>query len=837
MLINGAQAHSFFSLPPDSLKRSADTLRKSIDTLSANDEETALDSKVDYTAEDSIRMEAENKKIYLFGKATVHYQDFDLKADYIEIDNNSHLITATGMPDSAGVMQGTPEFKQGADQMRSQKMVYNFQTKKGKIYGLLTKQQEMYVYGEQVKKDSNNIMYLKRMKCIPCQFEDGMIYFRASKAKIIPNDKIITGPVFVEVSNIPLPAGLPFGFFPNVKKEKSKRGIIIPTFGYSASQGFFMQNLGFFMPINDKVHVTLFANYYSSGNWALNASTGISEPMLRYKVNYKYSGSLNIGFSHFVSGIPENHLPGTPNYYYTNNNFRINWTHTQDNKNNPTVRFSASVNAGSPNFSKYNNQSAAMYTASTLLSSVMYAKTYRFAMLNFGLRSSQNLSTHAIQIDAPQLTFAINRLYPFKKSVPRNKNKWLDQLHVDYTLQTKVSANTYDSILFKPQGINQIQYGWQQSVPIATNISFLKYFILTPSASFQQYTSFQTTETHYDASSNTVSSFIRKDPMYAFAYDQNYQANLSSKVYGDYVFKSKWLKQIRHQIIPTVGFAYHPDMQDSHSFFQKIQTGIDANNMPVYTYYSRFQNSMFGGPAGPQSGSINFNINNTFDAKVRQKTDTSVSYKKIPLLQMLSIFGSYNVAAKTNKWSLLNLSARTSFIKNIITVMYTAAFDPYKLNINNQRSDTLGAPRLTNYNFSVNGNLNNSHFKAFKDSKQPFTVSMGYNLVYNKNPSLSALASPNLSATPNAYSQNLTASFSLMPTPMWKINITTGYDFKNKNLSYTNFTIYRDLRCWEARLTWVPFGYSKQYTITFNLKTSALNTMKIPKQKLWQDNL
>ncbi len=209
LLINQVHAHAFYSsykyisphliLLPDTVKPQTDTLRKNIDTLSTDDD-AGIDSPVDYEAEDSIRLEAENKKAYLFGNAMVHYQDFDLKAAYIEIDNKSNLITAVGMPDSNGVIKGSPEFKQGKEQMKCDKVVYNIKTKKGKIFGISTKQNEFFIHGQAVKKDTNNIMSIKKMKCIPCEFEDARIYFRASRAKIIPNDKIVTGPLFVEVS-------------------------------------------------------------------------------------------------------------------------------------------------------------------------------------------------------------------------------------------------------------------------------------------------------------------------------------------------------------------------------------------------------------------------------------------------------------------------------------------------------------------------------------------------------------------------------------------------------------------------------------------------------------
>ena len=92
-------------------------------------------------------------------------------------------------------------------------------------------------------------------------------------------------------------------------------------------------------------------------------------------------------------------------------------------------------------------------------------------------------------------------------------------------------------------------------------------------------------------------------------------------------------------------------------------------------------------------------------------------------------------------------------------------------------------------------------------------------------------------STESTYKQTLAGTFSIKPTVNWKFDITSGYDFKANNISYTRFSIYRDLRCWEARVSWVPFGPSKQYMLTLNLKAPSLSTLKIPKQKLWQDNL
>ena len=859
MLINGIWARVFLPLPghfnnysisvkPDTLKPTTDTLRKQVDTLRPAIDPNAFDSEVHYEAEDSIRMELENKKAYLYGNAMVHYNDFDLKAAYIEIDNKNSLITAVGVPDSTGKIQGSPQFKQGKDEMKCEKVIYNIKTKKGKIFGILTKQNEFFIFGEAVKKDTNNVMYIKKMKCIPCEFEDANIYFRASRAKIIPNDKIVTGSVFLEISNIPTPLGLPFGFFPNVKKEKSKTGILMPSYGYSATQGFYLMNMGYFLPISNKMQLNLYGNLYSNGSWSLGGNG--AGPLIRYKVNYKYSGTFDLAYSRNVTGIPEdNPVFGSKrdgNALTKVNNFKIIWTHSQDNRYDPTIRFSSSVNIGSAGFGRYNNQSQTNYLTSTLLSNISFTKMFRSSTLTINMSDNQNLITHLLHVDAPQLTYMVNRMFPFKNQAHTSQN-WLDKLYIDYSLQSKASLNINDTVLKKiglSGALSAAQYGLMQSIPIGTNISLFNYFTLNPQATFQQYTAFQTSEEKYDTSTKTINAFPRNTPKLAF--DQNYQINLTTKVYGDFLFRSKLIKQIRHQLIPTIGFVFHPDMQKGNLNFYKV-----VPNAPTLTRYSIFENNIFGGPAGPESGAITFNLNNTVDAKVRKTTDTSVSYKKVNIIQMLSIGGSYDLAAQKNKLSLINLTARSSFFKNIVNVSFASVFDPYALNYKGQRSDTLSIKeggsiaRFTSCNFSMNGTLSNTKIKSLQNSKQPFSISLNYTLQFVKGVNIPATHiqnSDNITLipgvnTPNSYTQNLMATFSVKPTTKWKFDVTTGYDFKVNNISYTRFTIYRDLRCWEARITWVPLGQSKQYMLTINLKTASLRDIKIPKQKLWQDNL
>ncbi len=90
---------------------------------------------------------------------------------------------------------------------------------------------------------------------------------------------------------------------------------------------------------------------------------------------------------------------------------------------------------------------------------------------------------------------------------------------------------------------------------------------------------------------------------------------------------------------------------------------------------------------------------------------------------------------------------------------------------------------------------------------------------------------------PNKPNQQFNFNGSLDVTKKWKVGFNSGYDFTTRNISYTSFNVYRDLRCWEAKIDWVPFGFNKRYTIGINLKTASLRDVRIPRQRSWFDNL
>jgi len=455
-----------------------DTLKKpSNDTISRPAEgEDELEEQVKYSAQDSIVSEPSTGKAILYGKAWVTYGEMRIDAEFIEIDYTKNLIIAYGKKDSLGKNVGTPVFKESAEEMNAEKIMYNLKTKKGKIFNALTKQGELLVIGKEIKKDSSNVIYMKDMQCIPCQEADARTIFRATKAKIIPDDKIVTGPMYLEIGGVPTPLGLPFGYFPNTNRQHS--GILIPTFGSSAERGFNLRQGGFYWGINDKTAMVIRGDIYANGSWALNTSNN-------YNVLYKSRGAVNLGFSQFNIGDKD-----IPAQFSKEKAYEIGWVHQQDNKSNPSIQFGANVNIkNNQTYNRLNAINSGQYLTNTFQSNVNFTKTYKLSSLSLNATHSQNTNTKQVDITFPSLTFNVNRFFPFKRADAVRPNVF-DKIGVSYLLTAQNTLSGHEDSLFKvnPEQNNNLlsslenkmKYGVKHSVPISTNFNVLKYITVTP---------------------------------------------------------------------------------------------------------------------------------------------------------------------------------------------------------------------------------------------------------------------------------------------------------------------------------------------------------------------
>jgi outer membrane usher protein FimD/PapC len=68
-------------------------------------------------------------------------------------------------------------------------------------------------------------------------------------------------------------------------------------------------------------------------------------------------------------------------------------------------------------------------------------------------------------------------------------------------------------------------------------------------------------------------------------------------------------------------------------------------------------------------------------------------------------------------------------------------------------------------------------------------------------------------------------------TPKWDVGVSTGYDFKNKGITYTNFRIERDLDSWVMNLAWTPFGDRQSWFFFIGVRSGMLSDLKYDKRR------
>ncbi|MBK7212366.1 MAG: LPS-assembly protein LptD [Bacteroidales bacterium] len=840
---------------PDSLIVSPDTLSVAADTLKpvkAGQKTSMLDGKIDYMAADSISFDIIKKMAYMYGNAQIKYQDISLNAAVIIIDFNKSIVSANSITDSTGKSIGIPDFTQGTLNFKSNTLAYNFNTRKGLIKDVITQEGGGYLHASVIKKLDNNVSETGSGLFTTCDLEHPHFAINYSRAKVMPGDKIVTGPAYLSIEDIPLPLALPFGLFPNKKGRSS--GIKIPTYGEMARLGFYLMDGGYYFGINDNFDFLLTGDIYSRGSWAL-------KPIVNYKKRYKYSGTFSLKFATNILGVK-----GTSDYS-KKKDFFVTWSHRQDPKARPNGIFSASVQAGTSKYNTYNPTTVNDYLTNTFSSSISYdMKVGQNANLTASARHSQNTSTRDVTVSLPEVSFGFNRFYPFKRKVTKGKPAWYEAISITYNMNLRNEISTKDTLLFTPEALNSFVTGMKHSVPVSGSFKVLKYFSWSHGINY--------TERWYPKTINktwigettivdgdTLAPHVEVDTISGIkaARDYNYSSSLSTTLYGMVNLKRGPVKAIRHVVRPSVGFSYQPDFGRAQlGYYKTVQTDTLGNTEKYSVFGNSYMRTLYGYPGTGKSGAINFSLGNNLEMKVRSKKDTITGMKKVMLIDNLSLSTSYDLVKDSLRWSNLSLSARTTLFKKL-QISYSGSYSPYALNAkgipyNKFEWDVSGKPfRFVNaaWNLSIGYDLKSkvgnskapppagttaaemdeitNNPEMFIDWDNPWNIHFDYNFRYN---SIS-----NAGIRQRKVVQTFRVSGDVSVTQKWKFSAQTGYDFENKDFAFTQFSIYRNLHCWEMRFNWIPYGYQKSWNFQINVKSSVLQDLKLTKKKDFRDNL
>ena len=798
---------------------------------------------------DNIRNEVPKKMSYLNQNAEVSYQDMKINADYIQIDWDKGLIFARGKVDSTGKITEPAVATQGGKKYEYSEFNYNYKTKQAIAYNARTEESEGVIVAEKTKKVNDSVFYLKRGKYTTDEYflkkKDTIAdyYLLAPDIKLVKgkeNSKLITGPIQMYIEQVPTPLILPFAILPF--SEKRMAGILIPSFGERQDVGFFLNSLGYYLPIGEHFDVKTYFDYYTKGSWNFR-------PEVSYRKNYKYNGSFRGEIGTTIRGIK-----GLENYTKSSV-YNIAWTHTQDTKANPFFNFSASVNITSNKF--YNNtvNNSHIFNQSALNaqqnSTVSFTK--RFLNLPITITGtgsySQNFTTGLTDIRLPQLNVSTNQFYLFKPKTGI-RTGMLENITVNTGLQfSNYVSGVKSGDLFTKTMWDNMQTGAKNNIALATNTTVAKFFTFSLGANIDNVATTKTISKNYNPVTNTLERNLNKNLTGYSTFSTS--ASLQTVLYGMLKFgeKSK-IQAIRHMVTPSIGFTYSPDFGDPK--FGYFKSYYDERG--VLTTYSIFEGGMFGSPNQGLTQSIGFNINNNLEMKVRSKTD-STGTKKVKIFESLNISGGYNFAADKYKWSLISISTQTSFFQNKLSVNSNVSIDPYQIVFipgqeNGIRTENFGHFNIQSFSMNFSFPLNNETFGKKEDLatkyktkgeirnevyyfdqdnysrfNQPWTLNLNANYGYSKN---------NTRFGKSVASLGLDGSVKL--TPYWSLSGNTHYDFVSKSLAYTRLGFSRDQRSFSFTFNWVPFGQYKVYDFFISIKANILKDAVKYKERSFQQS-
>ena len=672
----------------DSIELAIYKHNKAVDDSLAQDSinksrKNGIDSPVDYSANDSLTYSAANGLAHLYGESKVKYQNMDLAADHIYMSLDSNLVHANSRIDTiTNKPIGSPVFNMGSDTYETGEMAFNFKTKKGIIEDVYTKQDDGYLTSEISKRGADGEMFLQHGRYTTCDDPHPDFYLAMSRAKVRPGKDVVFGPTYLVVADVPLPFAVPYGFFPFTKSYSS--GLIMPTYGDEMDRGFYLRDGGYYFAISDKMDLKLVGEIYTKGSWGIRAESN-------YKKRYRYNGSFLFSYQNTIYGEKNTRD------YSKQSSYKIQWRHTQDQKANPFSTLSAQVNFASSSYEKNNLNS--MYnpqtrSQSTRTSSVSY--TTNFSSIGMSIISSfelnQNMRDSSIYVKLPGMNISVSQFYPFRRKKAAGTQRWYEKISMSYTGQLKNEINTKEDLLFKSKLNKDWLNGMMHTIPIKGNFSLFSYLNVTPSFNFRDRTYTRKTLRSWNPDTqkevaDTVSGFYN-------VYDWDLSLQLSTKVYGFWVPNRKIfgdkIQAIRHVITPTVGFTYSPDFSASRYGYYETYQKTDSKGNVSLVEYSPFQGGAFSPPSTGKRGSMNFELGNNLEMKIKSEDDTT-GFKKISLIDEFKLSTNYNFATDIQPMGPVNATLRLKLSKSY-TLNLSTSFASYVY-----EADSVGAtPRISN---------------------------------------------------------------------------------------------------------------------------------------------
>ncbi|MCF7792820.1 MAG: hypothetical protein K9N09_02550 [Candidatus Cloacimonetes bacterium] len=796
-------AESLIDQKPDSLSAISDSLVKK--------DSMEVDSV--FYAADSVFYSVDDELILLAGEANVKYHTSDIQSDTISIDMKKEQAFA----------KGESFMEDGSQLILGENVYYDLDTQWGLLKQGASKFDKGFYYGDEIRKIDKKTFDVDNGIFTTCDALHPHFYIGSKKLRLYQNDKVVGKPIIFYVNHFPVMA-LPFGTF-TIKRGRQS-GILVPSPGWSETEGKYLENIAYYYAYKDYADATLALDYYEKTGWQFGLT---SEYIKRYIFNGNFSAIL------------QKRINGPDQATYE---WNVHSRHHHEFGNHTT--FDANLNFVSSSKVWQGSEDVNERLAEEIKSSMSFKKPFLGSYLNVSANYTHDLlgEDKTYVIDGDTLTWNGERkdivLPSISYSLPSKpfyeiflaedeeipEDSWWKGFSYSYRFKAVQSGFTsdrnssFDEIIWSNKkddegtDINEHHAGAKHSGGISFSYKFKGWLNITPSISGN--------EVWFDRDKND-NEFVR-------ASDYSANTTASFNLYGIRDFGDIYVRAVRHVITPSATFYYQPDFTENDKYYSF--SGINVKN-------------------GEKSRSITLSLDNKWSLKLlgTEKIDE----RKINDFFKIKSSISYDFEKEGNGYSDISHSINFNF-NNFKWKFLSLSFDPdgsvsqgtYDLKFKNwnHKDWNYGVKNWsfgTTTKLTLSGDANYIDYFPIAENKfetsdffASDTLSTEEDNVINTIKEMDELqkSKKNWSLTfthnydtnkasheANDYSSNLRMALSAKISKNWIIAYDNYIDLQKDELVSHSFTITRELHCWKVFFRYTQQGDYWNYRFQlFNIK-------------------
>jgi hypothetical protein len=812
---------------------------------------------VKFQASDSLIFSfRDQRKAFLYGSAVVEHESGTLEAGTIDMDLDLSQVEARTRTPADTLSY--PVLRQEGQDLKSNRILYNYETEKGKFEVAEVQVSQGNLIGTKIKNVSKTEVFVEDGIYSSCPPDHMTYYIRAERMKVVDQEEIFFTNARLYILDIPYPLVFPFGYVP-AGIEQKQSGLLEPTYLFqnTGSRGLGLQNLGWFQYFNDNIVGQTSIDLFTSG-------TFFSNTRMQYRVTDRYSGSINVGYSR------EQGLEPTDLDFGKTVSKRLSITH--DQTLSPYANLNANINLNTSNYFRRNSLDIDERAQTSSTSRLSYRYNHPEGNYNFSVSSNlnQQFNTNVTRLTGPDMSFSLRQFSPFERNQAGSaEQQWYEKISVSYnnnfssnynfspTARDSAQVNWFEALL-DPEKYREatgndehIQFGFIQRAQVRAGQLIPSQFLnVSANISYNEYWYPSTTSREFNPETNRVVE--NKERGFAAARDFNTSLSFSTTFYGISQATLGNFEGLRHTVRPNISFSYRPDFSDDQwGYYEEVQVDTSGRTQ----LFSKFDREVFGGPSRGEQRTVSFGLSNILETKrVKRDSTGEVQSTNIRLIDNFSINSNYNFAADSLNFGQISMSL-SSRVLDGIRLSANANYSVYARNDQGREINTFliqegnrilqplsyslsastsfsggeRGPRVQTPPYRPYDPLNQQFFSPidqyFNDRPvQPIysTWSVGLDFSYRWNYRFGQEA--NKTATLNA--NNI--QFNL--TPKWSVSTRLGYDFIEKELTPAQFRLNREMICWNLSFQFNPFGDFQYYAFRLSLNSGQISSLfqKLP---------